>query len=146
MSLLLDSSILVKLVVNEKGSEDARETVKKYLREGYRLHTVDLALPEALNALWKHVIIHTDLSENQAEHVIEDLQRIWVGLNAVSSHEVSYRAFQIAVNNRLTIYDSLFIAAAMCKSAKLFTADVKLFKASEKYVNSLLLQSNMNLN
>jgi len=30
MSLLLDSSILVKLVVREKGSEDFRETVKKY--------------------------------------------------------------------------------------------------------------------
>jgi predicted nucleic acid-binding protein len=140
MSLLLDSSILVKLVVNEKGSEDARETVKKHLREGYQLHTVDLALPEALNALWKHVIIHTDLSEKQAEHVIEDLQSIWMGLNVVSSHEVTHRAFQIAVDNRLTVYDSLFIAAAKCQSAKLFTADVKLFKASENHVDSLLLQ------
>ena len=139
MSLLLDSSILVKLVVNEKGSEDARETVKKHLREGYRLHTVDLALPEALNALWKHVIIHADLSENQVEHVIEDIQRIWMGLNVVSSHEVTIRAFQIAVNNRLTVYDSLFIAAAIYQSAKLFTADLKLFKASEKHVDSLLL-------
>ncbi|MFW6109754.1 MAG: type II toxin-antitoxin system VapC family toxin [archaeon] len=140
MSLLLDSSILVKLVVNERGSEDARETVRKYLRDGYRLHTVDMALPEALNALWKHVTIHTDLSKKQAGQVIEDLKRIWISLNVISSHEVTNRAFQIAVNNKLTAYDSLFIAAAMYQSAKLFTADVKLFKASEKHVDNLLLQ------
>jgi predicted nucleic acid-binding protein len=140
MSLLLDSSILVKLVVNEQGSEKARETVKKHLRGGYQLHTVDLALPEALNALWKHVTIHRDLSEKQAEHVIEDLQKIYNGLNIVSSHDVPLRAFQIAVNNRLTVYDALFIAAAIYKSAKLFTADGVLFKASEKHVDSLILQ------
>ena len=140
MSLLLDSSVLVKLVVNEPGSEDAREAVKKHLREGYKLQTVDVALPEALNALWKHVKIHNDLSEKEAEHVIEDLQRIWNSLYVVSSHEVARRAFQIAVESSLTVYDSLFIAAAVYHSAKLFTADVKLFKSSEKHVDSLLLQ------
>ncbi|MBD3206314.1 PIN domain-containing protein [Candidatus Bathyarchaeota archaeon] len=140
MSLLLDSSILVKLVVNEPGSGDAREAVKKHLREGYRLHTVDVALPEALNALWKHVTIHNDLGEKEAGGVIEDLQRIWVSLYVVSSHEVTRRAFQIAVESSLTVYDSLFIAAAMYCSAKLFTADVKLFKSSEKHVDSLLLK------
>jgi predicted nucleic acid-binding protein len=140
MSLLLDSSILVKLVVNEQGSEKARETVKKHLREGYRLDTVDLALPEALNALWKHVTIHRDLDEKQAEHVLEDLMKIWVSLNVVSSHEVTQEAFLIAVSNSLTVYDALFIAATVYQSAKLYTADGKLFKASAKQVDSLLLQ------
>jgi predicted nucleic acid-binding protein len=140
MSLLLDSSILVKLVVNEQGSEKARETIKKHLREGCQLHTVDLALPEAMNALWKHVTIHRDLDEKQAEHVLEDLQKIWESLSVVSSHEVGKKAFQIAVSNSMALYDALFIAAAIHQSAKLFTADGKLFKASEKQADSLLLR------
>lgn len=140
MSLLLDSSVLVKLVVNEFGSEKARETVKKHLREGFVLYTVDLALPEALNALWKHLTIHGDLSEKQVEYVLEDLQKIWESLNVISSNRVARKAFQIAVSSGVTVCDSLLIAGAEYQLAKLFTADGKLFKASERHVDSLLLQ------
>ncbi|MEM2687630.1 MAG: hypothetical protein QW796_04705 [Thermoproteota archaeon] len=62
--IILDSNILVKLVVNEPGSSEVRKRIEALLEGGFNLYTVDLALPEALNALWKHA----------------ELEGIWMGV------------------------------------------------------------------
>jgi len=51
----------VKLVTDEPGSREARKTIKRYLKDGYSLYTVDIALAESLNAIWKHARIQRDL-------------------------------------------------------------------------------------
>jgi len=52
--IILDSNILAKLVVNEPGSSEVRKHIEALLERSFNLCTVDLALPKALNALWKH--------------------------------------------------------------------------------------------
>jgi len=139
MSLLLDSSILVKLVINEPGSDSARTRVKDSLEKECTVFTVDLALAEAINALWKHVNIHGDLAEVAGEQAVEDLLNIWKGLNVIPSQEIIEEAFKNAIQNNITAYDSLFIAASAKTMAKLYTADGRLFEASRKIVASELL-------
>jgi len=135
----LDSNILVKLVTAEPGSRKAKTTVKDYLKDGYSLYTVDIALAESLNAIWKHVKIHKDLEADEAESVIKDLTRIYDSMNVLTTRVLSKEAAEIALAKDITIYDSLYIAAARKLKATLYTADKKLQNASNKIITSVLL-------
>jgi predicted nucleic acid-binding protein len=142
LSLLLDSSILVKLVVEEPSSHQARERVKESLKLGCILFTVDVALPEVLNALWKHVKIHGDLEADEAERAADDLMLLWDRMRILPSREVSSEALRIAFEKGLSVYDSLFLAASEKTRSKLITADKRLYEASRGTVESELLQEN----
>ena len=135
----MDSNILVKLVTAEPGSRKAKTTVKDYLKDGYSLYTVDIALAESLSAIWKHVKIHKDLEADEAESVIKDLTRIYDSMNVLTTRVLSKEAAEIALAKDITIYDSLYIAAARKLKATLYTADKKLQNASNKIITSVLL-------
>ena len=129
----------MKLVTAEPGSRKAKTTVKDYLKDGYSLYTVDIALAESLNAIWKHVKIHKDLEADEAESVIKDLTRIYDSMNVLTTRVLSKEAAEIALAKDITIYDSLYIAAARKLKATLYTADKKLQNASNKIITSVLL-------
>ena len=124
----------MKLVTDEPGSREARKTIKSYLKDGYSLYTVDIALAESLNAIWKHARIHKDLEMGEAESSIQDLTKIYDAMNILETRELSNEAVEIALTKDITIYDSLYIAAAMKLKATLYTADQKLCNASKKLV------------
>jgi predicted nucleic acid-binding protein len=139
LSLVLDSNILVKLVTGEAGSEEARKTVTASLRDGCTPYTVDAALAEALNALWKHVKIHGDLKPEEALLAAQDLRKIWDRLNIIPTSELSEESLDIAVTLNVAVYDSLYVAAARKVKARLYTADKRLFEVSKNMVESELL-------
>lgn len=139
MSLLLDTNIIVKLVIEEEDSQEARTRVKEALRQGHRLFTVDLALPEALNTLWKHAEIHPDLEDEEVMRAAEDLLLIWDKMSIIPSREVSADALRIAVELKLPVYDSVFLAASRRTSSTLYTADAGLHEASRETFDSELL-------
>ncbi|MCX6641940.1 MAG: type II toxin-antitoxin system VapC family toxin [Candidatus Bathyarchaeota archaeon] len=141
MSLLLDTSIIVKLVIEEPGSQKARTRVKEVLAQGCTLISVDIALPEALNALWKHTKIHHDLDAEEAVRAAEDLYLLWDRIRIIPSREVSTDALRLAIELGLPIYDSLFLAASRKTRSTLFTADNKLYEASRKIFDSELLSA-----
>jgi len=139
LSLVLDSSILVKLVTGEAGSEEARKTVTSSLRDACALHTVDVALADALNALWKHVKIHRDLEAEEAKLAAQDLQKIWYRLGVIPTSELSKESLGTAMKLNISVYDSLYVAAAQKVRARLYIADKRLFEASRRIVESDLL-------
>lgn len=140
MSFVLDSNILVKLVVTEPGSEQARTTVTRFLERGCSLYTVDLALAESLNALWKHAKMHEDLETEDAKSAAQDLNEIYDKLNVLTTLELSEQALDIALTKNITVYDSLFISAARKLKASLYTADQKLHNISENIATSKSLK------
>jgi len=140
LSLLLDTSIIVKLVIEEPGSQRARIRVKEALGQGHTLISVDEALPEALNALWKHVKIHPHLDAEEAMRAAEDLLLLWDRIRIISSREVSTDALRIAIELGLSVYDSLFLAASRKTTSTLYTADTRLFEASRDTFDSELLK------
>ncbi len=79
--IVLDASFIVKLVVEEEGSREAENLVERWLRSGEKLATVDIALAESCNALWKHHVIHRDLDVEEFKAALEDLGRLWRGLS-----------------------------------------------------------------
>jgi predicted nucleic acid-binding protein len=139
LSLVLDSNILVKLITSETGSEEARKTVTASLREGYTSYTVDAALSEALNALWKHVKIHGDLSPEEALLAAQDLREIWDRLNIIPTSELAGESLNTAIKLNVAVYDVLYLAAAQKTQARLYTADKRMFEASKNRAESQLL-------
>ena len=136
----MDSNILVKLVLAEPGSKEARKSIENFLRKGYSLYTVDIALAEGLNAIWKHVKIHKDLKTEEAKSAVQDLTKIHDKLNILKTHELSEETAEIALTQNITIYDSLYITATRKLKATLYTADRKLHNTAKKITASKLLK------
>ena len=71
---------------------------------------------------------------------IQDLTRIYNGLEIITTRELSEEATDIAITLNITIYNSLYIAAARKLKATLYTSDKKLHEASNKIIDSILLR------
>ncbi|MFW6111206.1 MAG: type II toxin-antitoxin system VapC family toxin [Thermoproteota archaeon] len=141
MNWVLDSNILVKLVLTEPGSHQARQTVTRTVKQGSLLYTVDLALAESLNALWKHVNIHEDLTPEEGHSAAQDLKEIYSKLNILTTQELCKAALNLALTHKITIYDSLYLTATQKLNSTLYTADRKLHTASKNTVPSKLLKT-----
>jgi predicted nucleic acid-binding protein len=136
----LDSTILVKLVVNEPGSQEASKTVALLLKRGHRLYTLDLALAECVNAIWKHANLHKDVTLEDAKAAVQDLEEIYDRLNVFAARKLVEEALNIALTHNLTVYDALYMAAANKADATLYTADLKLYEKASKIARSKLLK------
>ena len=130
--IVLDASFLVKLVLEEEGSGKARGLVRSWARSGEALATIDLALSEALNAIWKHALKIGDLSQGEAADSARDLLKIWAKLRVYSSREVAEEAFRLALEENITVYDALYIQLARSTRAGLATFDGKLSRIAVK--------------
>ncbi|MBS7613186.1 type II toxin-antitoxin system VapC family toxin [Candidatus Bathyarchaeota archaeon] len=133
-TVILDSNILVKLVANEPGSDEVRKHIEALLEGGSDLYTVDLALLEALNALWKHAKLSGDLDESEALNASEDLIQIYTRLNILESKMLYREVLELALSLNITVYDALYIAATRKLGAKLYTADRRLRDIASRYV------------
>ncbi len=128
---LFDSSSIVNLV--RKGS-------LKPLAAGA---TIDLAVYEAVNAVWKEHHLLRRVSRQAAVEWVKILAEVFntipvyplSGLGELS--EVLISILSLAVSEGVTVYDASYIYAAKAKELTLVTDDGKLRSAAEKYVRSL---------
>ena len=130
--MILDSNVLIKLIVNEPNSEKARRRIREVIEENFSLYTIDIALAESLNALWKHVKLHRDLQKREAESAAKDLKELYDSLNVITTRELLDEAVEIALTWDITVYDSLYVTAAKKLRATLYTADQKLYNVSKR--------------
>jgi predicted nucleic acid-binding protein len=130
----------VKLTLNEANSKEARRAVSTYLEKDYALHTVDIALAESLNAVWKHTRIVKDLKSEEAKKTARDLIKICDKLDKLTTLELAEEATNIALTEDITIYDALYIAATQKLNATFFTADQRLHNITGKVASSKLLK------
>jgi len=125
MTYLYDASAIVNLV--KKG-------YVKILTEGYSL---DLAIYEALNAIWKEYKklnrIDDETAENLVGLIIETMRLMQ--LLDISDDEIN--VYRLALREDLTIYDAAYLKKAMELRAVLVTDDKILKEKAKKYVYSL---------
>ena len=126
------------MVLNESDSTEVRNEVTNYLKKGYSLCTVDIALAECLNVIWKHTNLLKDIDPKEASLAVEDLTRLYDDLTITSTRELKDQAIHIALTQNITVYDALFIAAAQKINATLYTADKKLCEKTNKLIKSKL--------
>ena len=131
----------MKLVLNEADSKEARASLANALKRGYILHTVDIALAEGLNVIWKHTNVIKDLKAEEAVPAVEDLVRVYDGLRIVTAREVAEETARFALTHNVTVYDSLYVAATQKLNGTLYTADQKLRNTAREVINVKLLKA-----
>ncbi len=116
--IVVDASALAAFILKEPGWR----ALSRYLKLGI---SVDHVVKEVLNAVWK---THTlRLIDTQDAAQLFRILMSMIGVNILLEPEIRYldRAFRIALDNRITIYDALYIALAIEKKLPLLTLDEK---------------------
>lgn len=121
-NVVLDSSVIAAIFFKEEASERAEKVAEKY-----RLITVDAVVPEAANVAWKR-IVHFNEPEEMTKTALKACTDFIANVcKVISSQTLLEASFEIAVRDRITVYDSLFIAASEKEKVPLLTTDKKLY-------------------
>jgi Predicted nucleic acid-binding protein, contains PIN domain len=120
--------VLVKIITKEPGWEKLEEL----LRGG---ETLDLALVEVSNAIWKKTVLLGMMKYEDSTIALKAVKELLPQLLVVhKSVDYLQRAMEISLKEKLPIYDSLYIALAEDKGEKLITEDEKQYDVAIKYV------------
>jgi predicted nucleic acid-binding protein len=122
---VVDASVLAAFTGEEPGWERLAGVVKMCI-------TVDLAVKEVLNTIWRDYYVRRTISLDTAMRLQQVLSSM-TGINILVEPEDKYvsRAFEIALKTGTTVYDALYIALAVEKNMPLVTLDEKQAKAAE---------------
>jgi len=119
--LVIDASIAIKWVVEERGTEAALS-----LRRTGRLIAPDLLIAECANVLWKKVRRH-ELTVKQALYAANLLQH--AELELLPTRSLLADAAAIAINLDHSAYDCVYIAlATAANDCRFVTADEALVR------------------
>ena len=122
---VVDSSVIARFLLKEAGWE----SIKLILLE--RPYTLDLAVKEAANAIWRRARLLRDISPSKALTLLNDLLELRRHVLRIDDQsQYLLRALEIALNQGITVYDALFIAQASARKAKLVTSDRVQYEAS----------------
>ena len=126
--IVVDSSSLAKFILREEGWEK----IEAILAED-RAVTLELALTEVLNAIWRHAVLLGSFPLDVAREKIEVLvELVESGVLEVVEQRGHLRdAFEIAATQKVTVYDALFIALAASTRATLVASDARQAEVAE---------------
>jgi predicted nucleic acid-binding protein len=125
--IVIDSSILAKFILRERAWGKAKDIISK------RPYTLELAVKEVVNAIWKRVTLIKDINVEKAFVLLSDLLELKKRLLVVEPQDwYLSQALEISIKEEIPVYDSLFIAQAVAKQATLATSDRRLCQVAEK--------------
>jgi predicted nucleic acid-binding protein len=123
VSVVIDASVAVKWVLNERGT-DAALALKDQ-----PLVAPALWLAEAANALWRHVRLR-EMTTNEASARLAELMAAPVMSVAIEPHVP--RALELAAELNHPVYDCLYLALALHEQAEMVTDDRRLAAAAAR--------------
>ena len=119
---VLDSGVIFALYFQEDASERAERTV-----EAISPIVLDLSVAEVGNAAWKRVTIFQECEDSARASFSKCLEFIH-SCTMIPSADLSTLAYDIALENKISFYDSLFLAAARREEVSLLTLDRKMYE------------------
>ncbi len=122
---LFDASALVNLV--KKGRV-------KPLAKGA---TLDLALYESLNAVWKEYRLLERIDEETALRFVDIISDVFSVIDVLSVRGLEREVFELAARDGLTVYDASYLYVAMKNGYMLVTDDKELRNKASKYVETV---------
>jgi predicted nucleic acid-binding protein len=120
---VIDASVAIKWFVPEVHTDAALT----YLDDRFERHFPDHFYLEVASTLWKKVVQRGELTEEDGRDILALITRLCGTAHA--SPTLLEPAFEIALQTRRTIYDSLYIALADRLKCVAVTADEKLLNA-----------------
>lgn len=122
---VLDSSVIAAIFFQEPSSEKAARVVKN--RE---LVTVDLARAEVANVARKRVTLFNEDREITTRALKMSMEFIETSCEVIPTLELVEESFQMALKNKISFYDALFVSASLREDVPLITLNKKLEKIS----------------
>ncbi len=119
---VLDSSAIAAIFFKEVASSRALKSAA-----GCDPITLDLAIAEVGNVAWKRVSFSGENEGTALEALRDCMVFISTTCALLKSSDLMEEAFGIAVQEKVSFYDSLFLAAAEQESVPLLTLDKKLY-------------------
>lgn len=124
--VVVDSSVVAKWIIPEPDSDRALSLLATGVAGQRRLIVLDLAYPEAANAVWNRYRQRL-ISSTTAEAWLQDL--VACPTTIESSALLMQAALHIAMRYDRTVYDALFVALAHGRGLAGITADEPLYHA-----------------
>ena len=121
---LFDSSAIINLV--KKG------TIKPFAYGA----TLDLALYEVLNAIWKEHLLLKRFDKETALQLLNIISSIFNIINIISIKGLGKEVFNLASKENITIYDASYLYIAIRNNFILITDDKELKNKALKYVKA----------
>ena len=125
MTLVLDTSAILKWVLNEEDSEKARRILDAYLDGAMELIAPSLVFPEVGNVL-SRMVRRGKLSPQEARACFRMVLEYSPTIE--DSSDLYELSLDLALEHRQIHYDCLFLALAKVRRCKLVTADEKFFR------------------
>ena len=123
--MVIDASSLAKYILREDNWKKVREYL---LNEPYSL---TLALAEVSNAIWKHHVLYKEISDEDAKTMFNALKKLKDVVIFEPFEKYLEDAMKISIEEKITIYDALYLAQAR-KFSSLLTSDEKQWKVAKK--------------
>lgn len=123
--IVIDASSLAKYILRERNWK----SVRNYLLE--ESFSLNLALAEISNAIWKHSVLYDKILREQADKMFKALEKLREVVIFEPFEKYLDNSVKIALNSGITVYDALYIAQAE-KIGRLLTSDEKQKKVAEK--------------
>lgn len=121
ISEIIDSSALTKYATKEPDWLK----VERYIASS---DSLELALIETSNALWKK-ILRQEIELESAKKIMRTLaDTLWF----LDQRKYIDRAFDIATQHHITVYDALFLACAQMENSTLISCDVRQLEVADK--------------
>jgi predicted nucleic acid-binding protein len=124
--VVLDSSILAAMFFKEASSSRALKCAAECDPV-----TLDLAIAEVGNVAWKQVVFSGESKEKALDAFGDCQDFITTACTLMKASDLTVEAFEIAVEDKTSYYDSLFLAAAQEEEMPLLTLDRKLYEKAK---------------
>ena len=124
--LVVDASVAVKWFVVEADSDRALELARLAARRTVTLHAPDIWVSECANAIWKVAVKLRHMDRRAAHDAVTQL--VTVPIRDAASRALLPRAYAIAVEWTITVYDALYLALAQALETQVVTADRALLR------------------
>jgi len=124
--IVADSSVVVKWMIPEELSAEASAVLAKAQAGNAKLIAPDLLVAEVGNVLWKHHR-RDNLSSIELTHALSLFHLL--PITYISSNGLIDLACNLAVAYQRSVYDMLYVALSIQRSALFLTADQRLVNA-----------------
>jgi len=121
--VVLDTSVIIKWFVEEKGSKRALVWLEKHVKGIEKIAVPSLFFYEIANVLR----YKKELPLNEIWKVIEYLFKLNLRIEEVNS-ELIMRAVLLAREREISVYDATFVVLSILYRAPFYTADKKLYE------------------
>lgn len=124
--IFLDSNVIAAMFFKEAASPRALKSAA-----GSDPITLDLAVAEVGNVAWKQVVFFSEDKDRALDALRDGLDFIATSCTLLKASDLFEEAFEIAVVDKTSFYDSLFLAGAEREGVPLLTLDKNLYEKAK---------------